>query len=110
MSTLQIRGAQADDLRTLVPLWERSVRATHGFLSEEDIEFYRPLVVVIFMAGARVGSATGAEHDGAAVLPSARLCAGDPPSVQTGNISARRGDSRERRDVGSRRRPIRSDG
>ena len=31
----------------LVELWERSVRATHGFLTEADIAFYRPLVAEI---------------------------------------------------------------
>jgi len=28
----------------LLELWERSVRATHAFLDEADIAFYRPLV------------------------------------------------------------------
>ena len=41
---MPIRAAQGTDLETLLRLWERSVRATHSFLAEEDIEFYRPLV------------------------------------------------------------------
>jgi putative acetyltransferase len=40
-----------DDTATLHSLWERSVRATHHFLSEADIEFYRPLVADIFTTG-----------------------------------------------------------
>jgi putative acetyltransferase len=44
MSETVIRPARADDLDCLVELWERSVRATHRFLPEEDIEFFRPLV------------------------------------------------------------------
>ena len=40
----QIRRSRAADLDTLVALWERSVRATHDFLTETDIEALRPLV------------------------------------------------------------------
>lgn len=40
----QIRRSRADDLDTLVALWERSVRATHDFLTEADIDALRPLV------------------------------------------------------------------
>lgn len=50
-SGLRIRRARGDDLPPLVALWERSVRATHRFLAEEDIEFYRPLVTDILAAG-----------------------------------------------------------
>ena len=41
----QIRRARAADLDTLVALWERSVRATHEFLTEDDIGALRPLVL-----------------------------------------------------------------
>jgi putative acetyltransferase len=40
----QIRRARAADYDTLVALWERSVRATHEFLTETDIGALRPLV------------------------------------------------------------------
>src|SRR5580765_7117356 len=40
----QVRHARAADLDTLVALWERSVRATHDFLTEADIVALRPLV------------------------------------------------------------------
>jgi putative acetyltransferase len=42
--TTQVRRARAEDHRPLLALWERSVRATHGFLSEDDIAALRPLV------------------------------------------------------------------
>lgn len=29
----------------LIYLWERSVRATHGFLAEEDIHYFKPLIL-----------------------------------------------------------------
>lgn len=34
----------AEDLDEITSLWERSVRATHDFLKEEDIEYFKPLV------------------------------------------------------------------
>ena len=40
----QIRRARAADHPALVALWERSVRATHDFLTEADIVALRPLV------------------------------------------------------------------
>lgn len=40
----QIRRSYPADLDTLVTLWERSVRATHDFLTEADIVSLRPLV------------------------------------------------------------------
>lgn len=39
-----IRPMRFDEGAFLHALWERSVRATHTFLSEEDIAFYSPLV------------------------------------------------------------------
>ena len=40
----EIRPACAADRGTLVALWERSVQATHDFLTEADIGALRPLV------------------------------------------------------------------
>ena len=39
-----IRPPHSDEREALLALWERSVRATHLFLAEEDLLFYRPLV------------------------------------------------------------------
>jgi putative acetyltransferase len=44
MEAHHIRRSQPADCPLLVALWERSVRATHSFLAETDIEYYRPLV------------------------------------------------------------------
>lgn len=41
---MHIRPAHSGDHAALLTLWERSVRATHGFLTNEDIEGLRPLV------------------------------------------------------------------
>ena len=47
-----IRLARPEEHTALVMLWERSVRATHAFLTEADIVFYRPLVAEYFQNGA----------------------------------------------------------
>lgn len=47
-----IRPALPTERTALVMLWERSVRATHGFLTESDIVFYRPLVSEYFEGSA----------------------------------------------------------
>jgi putative acetyltransferase len=44
-----IRRMEAADRGSLLALWERSVRATHLFLGEDDIAFYRPLVAQILV-------------------------------------------------------------
>src|SRR5215475_4427950 len=42
-----IRRARADERLYLLALWERSVRASHTFLADADIDFYRPLTAEI---------------------------------------------------------------
>lgn len=34
-----------NDYEELITVWEGSVRATHHFVSEEDIQFYKPLIL-----------------------------------------------------------------
>jgi Acetyltransferases len=34
-----------NDYETLITIWENSVRATHDFLKEEDLQFYKPLIL-----------------------------------------------------------------
>jgi putative acetyltransferase len=41
---MKIRRALPPDRDVLLDIWLRSVRETHTFLSEEDIQFYLPLV------------------------------------------------------------------
>src|SRR5690349_24558327 len=47
MEAHHIRRSLPEDCPSLVDLWERSVRASHGFVTEEDIACYRPVVVDI---------------------------------------------------------------
>jgi putative acetyltransferase len=39
-----ISPVQSEDFSRVVDVWEASVRATHDFVSEDDIQFFRPLV------------------------------------------------------------------
>lgn len=41
---MNVRTAQPEDHRILVDIWEQSVRASHDFLSEQDILALRPVV------------------------------------------------------------------
>jgi putative acetyltransferase len=41
---MSVRPARVDDRPRLLDLWERSVRATHDFLAEDDVETLKPLV------------------------------------------------------------------
>ena len=41
---MHLRRARAEDREQLLQLWERSVRATHRFLTDTDIVALRPLV------------------------------------------------------------------
>ena len=52
METVHIRRSRPEDGPSLLTLWERSVRATHGFLTEADIAYYRPLVAAFLGGGA----------------------------------------------------------
>jgi putative acetyltransferase len=45
----RVRRAHRTEPPALLALWERSVRATHTFLSEADLAFYRPLTETILI-------------------------------------------------------------
>ncbi len=47
--TNQIDKVQKEEYPTLVELWEASVRATHHFLKEEDIAFFKPLILNTYL-------------------------------------------------------------
>lgn len=45
MQDYNILQASSDDYPELINVWENSIRATHHFLSESDIEYYKPLIL-----------------------------------------------------------------
>ncbi|MGE4558221.1 MAG: GNAT family N-acetyltransferase [Desulfovibrionaceae bacterium] len=47
---MRIVAAEKNDYLQLVEIWEVSVRATHDFLSEEDIQFFKPLILHEYLA------------------------------------------------------------
>ncbi|POA98749.1 GNAT family N-acetyltransferase [Chromobacterium sinusclupearum] len=53
--SLAITPAHAADFQSMLRLWERSVRATHHFLREDDIAAIRPEVAAAFQAAASIG-------------------------------------------------------
>lgn len=40
-----ITQVQKEDYQVLIKIWEASVRATHHFLKEEDIGYFKPLIL-----------------------------------------------------------------
>lgn len=40
-----IGKASKNEYPEIIRIWEKSVRATHHFLKEEDIEYYKPLIL-----------------------------------------------------------------
>ncbi|SKA69536.1 GNAT family N-acetyltransferase [Desulfobaculum bizertense] len=44
MNLYSIRPATEQDYDSIIDVWEASVRASHDFLSEEDISYLRPLI------------------------------------------------------------------
>jgi putative acetyltransferase len=44
MTLASVSPVQAEDFPRVLKVWEASVRATHDFISEADIQFFKPLV------------------------------------------------------------------
>ena len=47
--TNKIDKIDKEEYKNVVELWESSVRATHHFLKEEDIEYYKPLILNTYL-------------------------------------------------------------
>src|SRR5262249_39751337 len=60
---MKIRRAVPTDGDVLTDIWLRSVRATHTFLSEEDIQFFLPLVRAHLASGDLEVWVLGSESD-----------------------------------------------
>ncbi len=44
-NTISVKKLAAAHYPEILEIWEASVRATHHFLSEEDISFYKPIIL-----------------------------------------------------------------
>lgn len=40
--------ASPREYNRLIEIWENSVRATHDFITEDDIQFYKPLILEVY--------------------------------------------------------------
>nr|WP_288935029.1 GNAT family N-acetyltransferase [uncultured Allomuricauda sp.] len=49
MNTFKVDIVQKSEYPILVEVWEASVRATHDFLKEEDIRYFRPLILNAYL-------------------------------------------------------------
>jgi len=49
MKTFTIATVQKSEYTSLVKVWEASVRATHEFLKEEDIAYFKPLILNTYL-------------------------------------------------------------
>jgi putative acetyltransferase len=45
---MKIENASKDDYLVLIEIWEKSVRATHDFLLEENIKSLKPLILELY--------------------------------------------------------------
>lgn len=49
MSTFEVDQIRKEEYPNVVEVWETSVRATHDFLKEEDIEFFKSLILNTYL-------------------------------------------------------------
>ena len=42
---MKIDNVKAEDYPELLAVWENSVRATHDFITEDDIAFFKPIII-----------------------------------------------------------------
>lgn len=42
---MTIENVLPEDYAEMLKVWENSVRATHDFITEEDIEFFKPIIM-----------------------------------------------------------------
>ena len=42
---MNIESVNPENYAELLSVWEDSVRATHNFITEEDIEFFKPIII-----------------------------------------------------------------
>lgn len=54
MKAFNISHVQKSEYPILVEVWEASVRATHNFLKEEDIAYFKPLILSTYLDAVEV--------------------------------------------------------
>lgn len=51
------------EYKAVVELWEVSVRATHHFLKEEDIAYFKPLILNVYLNAVELRCIRNSNHD-----------------------------------------------
>ena len=59
---LKIDRISKTEYHEVIYVWESSVRATHHFLKEEDIEFFKPLILNIYLDAVELRCARNNEN------------------------------------------------
>ena len=54
--TIQISNIDKSEYQEVVEVWEASVRTTHHFLKEEDIQFFKPLILEKYLDAVKLRS------------------------------------------------------
>ena len=60
---MHINHVVKNEYEEIVEIWEKSVRATHTFLLEEDINFFKPLILNEFLAAVELRCVKDDEGD-----------------------------------------------
>jgi putative acetyltransferase len=60
---MSIRAAHPADYGAIIEVWEASVRASHHFLAEADIEALKPLIAGEYLPALRVHVCLDSSHD-----------------------------------------------
>ena len=68
MKIEELRDPSPEVLDELLAVWEQSVRSSHGFLSEEDIDFFKPLIRNEYFRAVRLFVIRGADGHIAAFM------------------------------------------
>ncbi len=42
---MQVENVRPEDYAEMLDVWENSVRATHDFITEDDIAFFKPMII-----------------------------------------------------------------
>ena len=60
---MKISRPTGNEYATLVDLWESSVSVSHGFLTEKDLQYYKPLIIKEYLPAVEIRYAKSVKGD-----------------------------------------------